>query len=737
MASIDSKTEHDDDVKEKQEKIEFKMSDSVRTLRLFVPGRICLFGEHSDWAGSYRRIDPNIQKGRCIVCGTNQGIYANVQAHSSKLICISTNERGNKLTGNDYFECNMDLNELYSIAQSGNTYSYVAGVAYQILLKHRIGGLIVNNYSTTLPLKKGLSSSAAICVLIARAFNKIYGLKLTIEGEMEYAYLGERTTPSQCGRMDQCCAYGSRPVSMEFDKDNVISKELQFGSTSSSLYLVIVDLNKGKDTKTILSDLNKCYSKEKQNDNISINVRKLLGEKNLDITSRAIEAIAHGNIDIVGKLMTEAQELFRKYAAPASPIQLKSEWLYKLLSFNKISKYIYGGKGVGSQGDGACQLLCKSATDQNIVCNIIENEFKGMQCIKLTIGGYQKITKCVIPTANYGSSLFPSSKCISTALFPIIDHCDGLLKPAILILCEQVIKCDINEIYLIVSPHDLQSFESLFYSKLPLEQIEKLSPELQRYYAKILSDGRKIKFIIQKEQLGLGHAVYEARKYINSDKFLLLLGDHLYKTKDCNQLSCIQQLVNYYKKNGCNCYGLQITHQNDIQNFGTISGKWLNNGSDNLNTKKNDGAVYITEIIEKPNIEYAIKHLQMDGLGRDEFLTIFGLYILDGARLCELIGNNINHKPPIRHNGKFQLTPCLQLLRKEQETHGIIINGLRFDIGTSPEKYVDVVNNFHRNNGHSSVNTQKSLHENDNNNNNNNANYSSNNLLLSKIDNLL
>eukprot|EP01083_Nonionella_stella_P024678 68049_1 len=669
------------------------LSKSVRTLRLFVPGRICLFGEHSDWAGSYRKMDKSIKKGRCIVCGTNQGIYANVQSHPSKLIVYSHNERGGTLDDNSHhhhFECKMELNALLTVAQSGSTYSYVAGVAYQMLLKHRIGGLQIDNYLTTLPLKKGLSSSAAVCVLTARAFNKIYDLKLTIEGEMDYGYLGERTTPSQCGRMDQCCAYGARPVSMEFDEDDVKSRELQFGSHSHSLYLVIVDLNKSKDTQKILSDLNKCYN-EARDSEISANVRTLLGDINLDITERAMLAIKKGEIHMVGQLMNEAQALFLKYAQPACPQELTSQWLYKVLQCDKIQPHIYGGKGVGSQGDGSAQLLCKSQTDQDAVCSIIEEEFKseGMQCIKLVIGGFQKIRKCVIPTANYGSSLFPSSKCISTALFPIIDGNDGLLKPAILILVEQVIQCGIDEIYLIVSPHDLKSFESLFYTKLPLEQTEKLSPELQRYSEKILSYGTKVKLIIQTEQLGLGHAVYQAKEYVCDEKFLLLLGDHLYKTTNADSSKgCIQQLMDYYLQNGCNCYGLQVTPKADLKNFGAVCGKWING-------HKAQKTLYIEDIVEKPNIEYAEKHLRVDGLSEDEFLTIFGLYILDGTRLVELLANNINNKPPIRHNGTFQLTPCLQLLGNEQETHGLIIDGVRYDIGTNPQKYVDTVHNFH------------------------------------------
>ena len=47
-------------------------------MKIFVPGRICLFGEHSDWAGGYRRINSDIEKGHALIVGTNQGIYAEV-----------------------------------------------------------------------------------------------------------------------------------------------------------------------------------------------------------------------------------------------------------------------------------------------------------------------------------------------------------------------------------------------------------------------------------------------------------------------------------------------------------------------------------------------------------------------------------------------------------------------------------------------------------------------------------
>merc|ERR1712129_396489 len=225
---------------------------------------------------------------------------------------------------------------------------------------------------------------------------------------------------------------------------------------------------------------------------------------------------------------------------------------------------------------------------------------------------------------------------------------------------------------------------------MPLQQLEKLSPELQTYSETLLSIGNKIQFIVQSEQLGLGHAVYEAKQAIGSEHFLLLLGDHLYKTNasDKDNKGCIQQLLGYYERTGVNCYGVQKNHVSEIKNFGTVAGKWIDNRRE---------SIFIDQIVEKPKVDYARKHLRVDSLAEnDEYLAIFGLYILDGARLVELLGNNINNKPPIRHNGSFQLTPCLNLLRKEQETHGLIMKGERFDIGASPTSYVQTVANFHK-----------------------------------------
>src|SRR5512144_2016129 len=97
-------------------------------MRLFVPGRICLFGEHSDWAGGYRRINGEIEKGYTLITGTNQGIYAEVNTHPDVLLLTHTTYEGEVLGP---YEIPMRPERLLEEAQNGGFWSYIAGVAYQ------------------------------------------------------------------------------------------------------------------------------------------------------------------------------------------------------------------------------------------------------------------------------------------------------------------------------------------------------------------------------------------------------------------------------------------------------------------------------------------------------------------------------------------------------------------------------------------------------------------------------
>ena len=322
---------------------------------LFVPGRLCLFGEHSDWAGGYRRTDESITPGHCMAIGTDQGIYGTVLAHPHRLIIESANMDGETIGSR---QLHMDEAELLEAAQCGDFFSYCAGVASYMIRKYKVGGLMIHN-RMNLPIRKGLSSSASICVLVARAFSHIYDLGLTRRQEMECAYQGEILTSSECGRMDQVCAYGETPVFLTFDGDKMEIEEL---FPQQPIYMVIADLRREKNTKKILADLNHHFMEDRAG--LKERLRHGLGDENREILMKAKRLLTEGDSVNLGQLMTEAQRSFDECVCPACPQELTAPRLHEILSNPNIQDLIWGGKGVGSQGDGCVQFVARGLEEQ-------------------------------------------------------------------------------------------------------------------------------------------------------------------------------------------------------------------------------------------------------------------------------------------------------------------------------------------------------------------------------------
>ena len=637
-------------------------------MKLFVPGRICLLGEHSDWAGGYRRINADIEIGYSLITGTDQGIYAEVSPHPTSLILTSTTPDGER---HGPVEIPMEPKRLMEEARMGGFWSYIAGVAYQALTHYHVRGLIINNYKTDLPVKKGLSSSAAICVLTARAFNRVYDLKLTVRGEMEMAYQGEITTPSRCGRLDQGCAFGNRPVLMTFDGDRLETEELR---VNEPLYFVIVDLQAKKDTMEILNRLNRCYPIA-END-IERGVQELLGPINKRIVHQAMAALKNVDAQRLGALMTEAQAFFDRYATPACPEELTSPVLHRILDYAPLKPHVWGGKGVGSQGDGTAQFICRSEGDQQAAIEILQRDL-GMPGYKLTITPQQKVRKAVIPAAGFGTRLFPASKAMKKELFPIIDR-DGIAKPAILLIVEEALEAGIEAVIIIVQEDDLDDFKSFFAEQISIENYNKLSRHFQDYSHHLLEMGRRVQFAIQTAQEGFGHAVFTAHELVGDEPFLLMLGDHIYRST--GEVSCAKQLMDAYQRYGTSILGLRPTPEDLIGNFGTVTGVWV----------KDEKVLNVTEFAEKPTLDYARTNLRVPGLPEGEYLTVFGQYILK-PKLFDFLREHIQNN--VRERGEFQLTSALDRLRQEDGFIGLMMDGTRYDIGI-PQYYLDTLQRF-------------------------------------------
>lgn len=638
---------------------------SEREFDVSVPGRVCLFGEHSDWAGGHRRINSTIVPGYAIICGTNQGLKARVRPHPDKLIFHSSlMERGTR----QEFELPMRAGALLEEARRGGFFSYVAGVAYQVLTHYTVKGLVIDNYSTDLPVKKGLSSSAAVCVLTARAFNLAYDLKMTVRGEMDCAYRGEITTPSRCGRMDQGCAYGSRPVLMEFDGDSLEVTELACGA---DFHFVIADLKAKKDTVKILADLNKAYPFA-END-MEKGVQEYLGPINRRIVAEAREALRRGDRRVVGSLMTEAQRMFDRYAAPTCPDQLSAPVLHRALTHPSVAPLVLGGKGVGSQGDGSVQFLARDEECQEAVVKVLTEEL-GLSCLRLTMVRSKKVRKAVITAAGFGTRLFPMTSAVRKEFLPVVDR-KGRMLPLILANVEEVTAAGIEEICIIIQEPDRRLFEDFFHQNLPPAHFEKLSAHARQGLQAIKDLGQRVVLHSQEAQKGLGHAVYQVRDWVGSEPFLLVLGDHLFVPH--GPCGCAKQLVDRFQETDAPLIALQPTPATQIGRFGTVGGTWID-GDDHRDL------IEITMFKEKPDQEFAVEYLSVDGLAEGTFLTVFGLYILPPGIFGEL-ERGVHESEA---DGKeVQLTDALERLRRQQRFLGLVIDGEKIDVGL-PEGYL-------------------------------------------------
>jgi galactokinase len=234
--------------------------------------------------------------GYTIVCATNEGLYAKVNSYIENTFKFDYLDKSNELLT---FESSYDVQKLEETAKEGGFFAYIAGTV-AVLLKNNvflskikelsnestpevekkernsasvnglssdIPGLHINNYLTTLPMQKGLSSSASICVLVVSAFSRYYGLSFSASQIMELAYQGEMATPSHCGRMDQCVVMGSNAIAlMKFEK-NVCS--LSRLHCEKSLFFIVINLMSSKDTVKILKDLNCCFPFPKNETQVS------------------------------------------------------------------------------------------------------------------------------------------------------------------------------------------------------------------------------------------------------------------------------------------------------------------------------------------------------------------------------------------------------------------------------------------------------------------------------------
>jgi len=460
---------------------------------------------------------------------------------------------------------------------------------------------------------------------------------------------------------------------MRFDGDDIHVERL---SVKGNFHWVFADLNAKKDTIKILGDLNKCYpfaetDKEK-------NVHAALGALNQNIIKRAVENLKNGEAAQIGELMTEAQKLFDSMVAPACPSELTAPKLHSFLDDNKIKSLTYGAKGVGSQGDGAIQLLAKDPISQETLCKYLEE--KGLLPYKLTIKPHYQIRKAIIPVAGFGTRLYPATRRVKKEMLPLIDK-DGLVKPAILILLEQLVEAGIEEICLVAGGEDdIRAYNDFFINQLPEEQLSKLPKETRKYENLIRTIGERISYKIQNTRLGFGHAVSLCADFCAGEPVLLLLGDTVYtSTKNEN---CTQQLIEIYETLEKPLIAIHKIPVEQTCHYGILSGVWRDDSHKQLE---------ITDFFEKPDQSYAEQKLFVSGENKEkEYYAVFGQYILP-PEIFEVLNGIISSER--EQSSEIDMTDSIRSFIGKGLT-GVVLDGAMYDIG-NPGAYRKAFASYH------------------------------------------
>jgi len=256
----------------------------------------------------------------------------------------------------------------------------------------------------------------------------------------------------------------------------------------------------------------------------------------------------------------------------------------------------------------------------------------------------RKIRKAVIPAAGLGTRFLPATKAQPKEMLPIVD------KPTIQYIVEEAIKSGIEDI-IIVTGRNKRAIEDHFDRSMELEVfLEKNAKDELLDLVQDIARMADIYYVRQKEALGLGHAIYSARKFIGNEPFAVLLGDDVIYS----EVPALRQMMNQYERYGASIVGVQEVPLQDTSKYGIVDGEKF---ADRLYRAKN--------MVEKPRSEDA----------PETHLAIMGRYILNPE-----IFDILSVLPPGK-GGEIQLTDGIKELGLYQEILAYEFEGRRYDVG--------------------------------------------------------
>lgn len=258
----------------------------------------------------------------------------------------------------------------------------------------------------------------------------------------------------------------------------------------------------------------------------------------------------------------------------------------------------------------------------------------------------RKVTKAIFPVAGLGTRFLPATKSVPKEIMTLVD------RPLIQYAIDEAREAGITD-FIFVTSKGKSALEDYFDRSVELEiDLEaKGKHELLDVLKSTYMESGAIAYIRQHRALGLGHAVWCARRLIGDEPFAVMLPDDVIAADK----PCLKQMVEAYEETGgCMVAAMEVP-QDKASSYGL------------LDVKADMGSVVsVKNMVEKPKPEDAPSNL-----------AVIGRYILtpDVMRNLETIDRGAG--------GELQLTDAIaEELRQNRNVFGYRFEGQRFDCGS-------------------------------------------------------
>lgn len=258
----------------------------------------------------------------------------------------------------------------------------------------------------------------------------------------------------------------------------------------------------------------------------------------------------------------------------------------------------------------------------------------------------KKVTKAIFPVAGLGTRFLPATKSIPKEIMTLVD------RPLIQYAIDEARAAGIKE-FIFVTSRGKGALEDYFDNAPVLEQ------ELRKKGKDALLDVLKdtnmesgaIAYMRQHKALGLGHAVWCARRLIANEPFAVILPDDVIAAEK----PCLQQMVDAYEETGgCMVAAMEVP-ADKASAYGV------------LDVKEDMGSIVSAKgMVEKPSIDEAPSNL-----------AVIGRYILTPDVLRSL------NRMKSGAGGEIQLTDAIaEEIEQDRDVFGYRFRGQRFDCGS-------------------------------------------------------